>query len=53
MDTVSGGLAGRPALIYGSYGWGFESLRARLGQRPVRILQWPSLLPWVLPNGLL
>jgi len=38
--------------IYGSEGWGFESLRARPGQRPIAILQRPSLLPKLLPNGL-
>jgi len=27
-DTDSGALTGRMALIYGSEGWGFESLRA-------------------------
>jgi len=31
--------------IYGSEGWGFESLRARPGQRPIAILQMPQLLP--------
>ena len=30
--------------IYGSEGWGFESLRARPGQRPIAILQMPQLL---------
>ena len=29
IDADSSALAGRPALIYGSEGWGFESLRAR------------------------
>jgi hypothetical protein len=29
----------------GSEGWAFDSLRARPGQRPLPILQWPSLLP--------
>jgi hypothetical protein len=33
-----GVLAGQTPLIYGSEGWGFESLRARPGQRPVPIL---------------
>jgi len=32
-------LIGGVALIYGSEGWGFESLRARPGQRPVPIME--------------
>jgi hypothetical protein len=36
--------------IYGSEGWGFESLRARPGQQPIAILQRPLLLPNLLPK---
>jgi Fur family transcriptional regulator, ferric uptake regulator len=36
---------------HGSEGWGFESLRARPGERPIAILQRPSLLPNLLPKG--
>ena len=36
--------------IYGSEGWGFESLRARPGQQPIAILQRPLLLPELLPK---
>jgi len=32
---------GQPGSCYGSEGWGFESLRARPGQRPIAILQRP------------
>src|SRR5262252_4149623 len=47
-DSDSRALAGRAALVYGSGGWGFESLRARPDQRLIMILLWPSLLA----NGL-
>src|SRR5215467_13367397 len=34
-----------PETLYGSEGWGFESLRARPGQQPIAILRRPLLLP--------
>src|SRR5262245_46869435 len=36
--------------IYGSEGWGFESLRARPGQQSMAILQGRLLLPKLLPE---
>jgi hypothetical protein len=39
-----GALAGRAALIYGSEGWRFESLRARPGQGPFGCLLAAFLL---------
>jgi hypothetical protein len=36
--------------VYGSEGWGFESLRARPGQQPIAILGRPLLLPKLLPK---
>jgi hypothetical protein len=40
-----------PVTLYGSEGWGFESLRARPAQRPLPILLWPELLPNLAPKG--
>jgi hypothetical protein len=58
-EPLSAILAGQPlsaqvaatrGTVYGSEGWGFESLRARPGQRPIAILQKPLLLPKLLPK---
>jgi hypothetical protein len=43
-----GVLAGQTPLIYGSEGWGFESLRARPGQSPFPILEGALLLTLLL-----
>jgi hypothetical protein len=50
MDSA--GLAGRLALIYGSEGWGFESLRARPGQRPLPGAEGAFLLTQLLTAAL-
>jgi hypothetical protein len=42
--TDPAALAGRAALIYGSEGWGFESLRARPVQRPLPVAEGAFLL---------
>src|SRR5215472_15731818 len=49
-QTACPQLVGRRDTVYGSEGWGFESLRARPGQQPIAILQELLLLPKLLPK---
>jgi hypothetical protein len=47
-QTAHGLIRGTRATLYGSEGWGFESLRARPGQRPLPIMEGAFVLTLVL-----